>query len=102
MPNLSISVPHQLTRPEAKRRVEEGITQLRNQYGGTVSRLEERWEGDTLHFSVSVMGFTIPGQVFIEDAAVRIEVVLPMLAALFGGEIKQRIEQEGRKLLRSG
>lgn len=99
MANLTVSIPHQLTRAEAKRKVEDCLSQLRTQYGSTVTKLEERWTGDTLDFSFTVMGFAINGQAFVEDTAVRVEVALPWPAAMFAGDIKSRIEQEGRKLL---
>lgn len=102
MANLTVSIPHQLTRAEAKRKVEECLTQLRTQYGSTVTGLEERWTGDTLDFSFAVMGFAINGQAFVEDTAVRIDVALPWPAAMFAGDIKSRIEQEGRRLLGPG
>lgn len=102
MANLTVSVPHQLTRAEAKRKVQECLAQLRTQYGSTVTRVEEHWNGDTLDFGFTVMGFTITGQAFVEDTAVRVEVALPWPAAMFAGDIKQRIEQEGKKLLGHG
>lgn len=102
MANLTVSIPHQLTRAEAKRKVEEYLGQLRTQYGSTVTILEERWTGDNLNFSFAVMGFTITGQGFVEDTAVRVEIALPWPAAMFSSDIKQRIEQEGKKLLGHG
>ncbi len=102
MANLTVSIPHQLTRAEAKRKVEECISHLRTQYGSTVSQLEEHWTGDNLDFRFVVMGFSITGQAFVEDSAVRVEVALPWPAAMFAGDIKQRIEQEGKKLLGQG
>ena len=69
--NLTMSIPHQLTRAEAKRRIEQGIAQARTQYGGMLSGLTENWEGDTLSFTLSAMGQSISGKAFVEDQAVR-------------------------------
>jgi len=33
MPNLSISIPHELTRAEAKRRIQEHLSEVQRQYG---------------------------------------------------------------------
>ena len=35
--------------------------------------VEERWEGDALHFGVGALGHTVHGRVDIEDSLVRIE-----------------------------
>jgi putative polyhydroxyalkanoate system protein len=99
MPNLTMSIPHQLPRPEARQRVERLIADLKQQYGGTVGRLEERWTGDRLDFTISAMGISVPGHVDVEDQAVKVEVVLPLALAMLAGGVRQTIEQEGRKML---
>jgi putative polyhydroxyalkanoate system protein len=98
MPNITLSLPHQLPRAEAKKRVEELVGQFHQQVGG-MGRLEETWTGDTMAFTFSVAGTAVTGKVFVEDQAVRMEVNLPWALAMFAGGIKQRIEQEGRKML---
>jgi putative polyhydroxyalkanoate system protein len=99
MQNLTINIPHQLGRAEARRRVQQEIDQLRQQHGGMVSRLEDRWTGDRLEFTVAVLGTTITGWAVVEDQVVQLEVVLPWMLAMLAGPVKQRIEQQGRNLL---
>jgi len=99
MPNLTASIPHQLTRTEAKRRIQDQIAQLRGQYGTVLGSLQENWEGDTLHFAAGAMGQSIKGSVAVEDQAVQVNVELPWLLAQIAGGVKQQIEQQGRKLL---
>ena len=101
MPKLSISLPHQLDRAEARKRTQECIAQVRQQYGGTLGRVEERWNGDTLDFALVAMGTSISGQAHVEDQAVRLEIQLPWVLSMFAERIKQSIEQQGRKLLES-
>lgn len=99
MPNLTTSIPHQQTRAEAKRRVEELVVQLQKQYGTTLAKVDRRWTGDTMDFAFSSVGMAVTGQVFVEDQAVRLDVVLPWALSMLAGGIKQRIEEEGRKFL---
>jgi putative polyhydroxyalkanoate system protein len=99
MPNLTINIPHQLGRAEAKRRIQEQIQQLRQQHGAMLSKLEERWTGDRLDFTVVVLAQTLTGWAFVEDQAVRLEVELPWMLAVLAGPVKHRIEQQGRNLL---
>jgi putative polyhydroxyalkanoate system protein len=99
MPSINVSIPHQLSRPEAKRRVEEMVGQFQRDYGGRLGRLDERWNGDTLDFSFAAMGMTTSGHVYVEDQVVRLDVDLPWMLAMLAGRMKQEIEQKGRKLL---
>lgn len=99
MPNVTVTVPHQHSKAEARRRVEEVIAQIRQQYGGLLGRVDERWEGDTLHFTVAAMGAAISGRAFLEEHAVRFEVELPWPLALLAGPVKDTLEQQGQKLL---
>jgi putative polyhydroxyalkanoate system protein len=96
---MTASIPHQLTRAEARRRIVEGIAQARQQYGTFLSGLSEHWEGDTLHFTLSAVGQSVTGTAAVEDNAVRLEVVLPLMLAMLAGPIKHQIEQQGRILL---
>jgi putative polyhydroxyalkanoate system protein len=98
MANLSVSIPHQLGRAEAKQRVEELIDKLRQQYG-SLGQIERSWEGDTLHFTLSASGMSQAGEAFVEDQAVRVEIPLPWPLAMLAGNLKKQIEQEGRKML---
>jgi putative polyhydroxyalkanoate system protein len=101
MSRLTATIPHQLTRAEAHRRIQDLLAQAPHQQGGLLSRLDQRWTGDTLDFSVVALGQTLNGQVFVADKTVRLEVVLPWMLAALAGAIKPQIEQQGRKLLES-
>jgi hypothetical protein len=97
--NLTMSIPHQLTRAEAKRRIQEGIAEARRQHGALLGSLAESWQGDTLSFSFGALGQSVSGQAFVEDRAVRVEMTLPWMLAMLAGPIKHQIEQQGRQLL---
>jgi putative polyhydroxyalkanoate system protein len=100
MPNLTVSIPHQLSRQEAKRRVEELVANLQRQYGSMASRVEQSWtDDDTMSFAVSAMGMSVTGEVVVADDVVRLDVALPFALAMLAGNVKQQIEEEGRKLL---
>jgi putative polyhydroxyalkanoate system protein len=101
MQNLTMSIPHRLTRAEARRRIEDGVAQLKRQYGGTLGNLDEHWTGDTMAFTLTVTGVTLSGHVYVEDQVVRLDMPLPWPLAMLAGGVKQQIEQQGRKLLGS-
>jgi hypothetical protein len=99
MQNLTVNIPHQLTRDEARRRIQEHVKQLRKQQGGMLSRLEDHWTGDRLDFTAAAMGMTIKGWAIVEESHVQLEVVLPWMLAVLAGPVMQRLEQQGRNLL---
>ncbi len=101
MPNMTLSIPHQLTRHEAKRRIQDEIAKLRHRHGSVVSHLHETWSNDTLEFSVAALGQAVSGRMLIDDHAVHLIVELPWLLSMLAKGIKPRIEQEVRHLLAS-
>lgn len=99
MPNLTASIPHQLGRAEARRRMESGLSQMVQQYGSMVGHVQQRWEGDTLHLSVTALTQTVSGTARVEEQAVHLEIALPWVLSMLTGQVKQAIEQQGRALL---
>jgi hypothetical protein len=96
---LTISIPHQLGRAEARRRIEAGFASMLEQLpvaGGTDS---QRWDDDRLTFSVTGMGQTLSGVVEVLDAAVTMNIELPGLLGLLANGLKGRIRKAGQLLL---
>ena len=100
MQDLTASIPHQLTRAEAKQRVQAEVETLRRQQGALLTNLQEVWTGDTMSFSVTAMAQSISGRVTVDDGAVHLVVSLPWLLRLLAGPLKQKIEQCGSLLLK--
>ena len=99
MPNLTITIPHQLGREEARRRINEQASRLESQHGGLLDRIEQRWEGDTLHFLVGAVGQSVSGTLRIAEQDAHLEVALPWMLAMLAGVVKKQIEHQGRILL---
>jgi hypothetical protein len=96
---LTINIPHQLGRAEARRRIETGFANIVRQLPHGGGSCTERWEGDQLNFSVSGMGQTISGAVDVLDAAVTIRLDLPGLLGVIASGLAGRIKEAGRLLL---
>lgn len=99
MPNINVSVPHQLSQDEALRRIQAYIAKLKVQYADTISDLDENWNGYVGSFSASGMGQTITGNVFVNLSEVSVEVTLPFVAMLFKGKIESGIREHLGRLL---
>jgi hypothetical protein len=99
MPNLTLSVPHNLPRAEVKRRIQEQLTQAQQQFGNAIGPVEQRWTGDTLDVTAGPFGQRVSGRAVIEDKVVRVEIALPWMLGMLVSPLRQQIEQQGRHLL---
>ena len=96
---ITISIPHQLGRAEARRRIEAGFASIIQQLPGTGGTSSERWDGDRLTFSVAAIGQSISGVVDVLDAAVTIEIELPGVLGMIASGLKGRLQKVGQLLL---
>src|SRR5688572_12965153 len=100
MPALTVSIPHQLGRAEAKRRMQEHILLLRKQHGSFFTDLQDTWTGDSLDFSATAMGQTVTGRMTVDDQVLHLNVNLPWMLSVLAGPIKRQLEQQGKDLLK--
>ena len=96
-----MSIPHQLSREEVKRRIQEQLRQSQQQFGSLLGKVEEQWDGYTLNLTAATAGQTITGQAVIEPQVVQVSIALPWMLALLAGRVRQGIEQQTRQLLQS-
>ena len=96
---ISVTIPHQLGRAEARRRVDEGFADLARHLGGSAGALEKAWDGDRLNFTLTSLGQSIRGNVGVADAAVTVEVLLPGFLAMIAGKVRGTLQREGQLLL---
>ena len=101
---IDVSIPHQLTRDEARARLQAGATRLQSQFGGgggagQVAQVSQNWQGYRNDFRLTAMGQSIAGRMDVEADAIKLSVEVPWMLAMFADTIRGRIEHEGRKLL---
>ena len=96
---ISVSIPHQLGRTEARRRIETGFAGIVSQLPGGGSSYVERWDGDRLTFSVTGLGQTVSGAVDVLDAAVTMEIELPGVLGMIASGLKGRLQKAAQLLL---
>lgn len=97
---VSITVSHDLGRDAAVARLRNGIDLIRDKLGMVKMQLvEEDWQGDTLQFGVAALGYTVRGKLEVEEALVRVEMMLPWMLAVFAEKLKLGVEKQGRILL---
>jgi hypothetical protein len=99
---VTVNIPHNLGKDEARRRLEAGFGNVKNQLAGGIGgmlTLQERWEGDKLHLSGGALGQKVTGRLEVLADSVRIELDLPEMLALVADRIAGTLKREGQKLL---
>ncbi len=96
---ISVSIPHRLGKEEALRRLQTGLSSVRQRFGDKLSVMEETWVGDHLDFRVAVMGQEASGLLDVAEDAVHLQVQLPWLLHIMAEKAKALIDRQGRILL---
>lgn len=98
---VTIRIPHELGKAEARRRIEEGFGSIEEQLNSTPVKMTftERWEGDRLHFTGRTLGQTVTGHLDVLADAVLVEVLLPRLLASLAATVTDRLKAQGTRLL---
>ena len=98
--SITVCIPHQLGRAEARRRIENGFGKITHLLpGGIGGTSTERWDGDRLVFSVATMGQTVSGVVTVLDSIVTMEIELPGVLGVIANGLKNRLLKMGQLLL---
>ena len=96
---LVVSIPHNLGKTEAARRLQTGVSQLKTQFGGQIASVEEQWQGDGMTFKVGGMAQTVSGHLDVMEDSVRVEVQLPWVLAMVAEKAKGFIQKQGTLML---
>jgi len=99
---VTVNIPHQLGKDEARRRIEDGFGRMQQQMTGGLAgmvALQKRWEGDRLHFEGGVLGQKMTGRLDILADCVQLQLDLPEILAALAERITGRLKSEGQKLL---
>ena len=96
---ITLSIPHQLGRAEARRRIESGFAKIIQAVPGGAGTCSERWDGDQLSFSVAAMGQTVAGVIDVLDATVTMQIELPGVLGVIAGAFRDRVHKATQLLL---
>lgn len=96
---ITVSIPHQLGRAEARRRIETGFSKIIHQLPLSGGACTQSWDGDRLTFGLAAMGQTVAGVINVLDDAVAIEIELPGVLGMIAGGLKDRLQKTGQLLL---
>jgi len=99
MPKFGVTVPHKLTKEEARSRLERFAELLQSKYEGKVTDLQQSWEGDTLKFSAKTFGIQLKGGIAVNDNDLKLDGDLPFAAMMFKGKIESDIKEQLERIV---
>jgi len=99
MPSIQVTVHHKLTEHEAMARIQNLVTNLKNEHGDKVSNIEEEWHARSGTFQFTFHGMHLSGTVNLHPGTVEIHGRLPLAVTLFRGKIKEVIREKASELL---
>jgi uncharacterized membrane-anchored protein YjiN (DUF445 family) len=97
--SIVITVPHNLSTAEARRRIAEAMETLRSSYVEKFAASRVAWTGDRADIQVVALGQTIDAVLEILAESVRIEVRLPWFLAALGNKIQSVLTTSARQSL---
>ena len=96
---MHVQISHKSTKYAAITKVKHALEDARPKAKENgVEILEERWEGDTLHFTVALQGKEVTGTLQINDTHFIVDAKLPLLWRIFEGKIEQMIAEQAKLL----
>ncbi len=96
---ITVDIPHKYGKDAVRARLDKGVGKLAAMIpGGAV--VDHRWEGDTMHFTVSAMGQRVASRLDLFDDRVHAVIDLPPLLALFAEKIRAKLVKDGPALLK--
>ena len=99
MSKLALNIPHAQTQEEALSRIKQLLSRLQEEQKGTVTNVQENWDGPNGSFSFSAKGFNIAGNIQVTENEVYLESDLPFAVSLFKGQIASMITEKATALL---
>ena len=100
--SITMSFPHELSVPEAKKRISERFDLLKTQYIDKVGHAELAWVGDVAHLRASAIGQTATAVIEVQPANIRVEIQLPWLLAAMAGKVEGLLKSNAKDTLRIG
>ncbi len=97
--SIVITVPHNHSAPEAKRRIAAAMETLRSSYVDKLAASRVTWTGERADIEVVALGQTVNAELQVNADSVRIEVRLPWVLAVLGNKVQGILTTSARESL---
>jgi len=95
---IEVDLPHNLGKDEARRRIANNVHKLETHIPGG-AQVQSGWTGDQLNLDVAAMGQQVAATIDVQEAKVRLKVLLPPMLGMFSGIIQGALQKSGGALL---
>ncbi|QZP08360.1 polyhydroxyalkanoic acid system family protein [Caenibius sp. WL] len=97
---MRVTVPHELTREEVRKRLHERAQDLAGNVPGGMAEVTTNWvSDDQVDLTIAAMGQNLTGNIVIEDGQVVIDLALPLALTFVEPMIAGTVKEQGQKLL---
>ena len=97
---ITITIPHKLSRHEARTRVQDSVDRFKQQLTSAgLGQVTHQWADDQLNLHASALGQAVTGRIHVNDSDLKIEVDLPGILGAFADKLAGRLRREGTLLL---
>ena len=99
---IKVSIPHELGQSEARHRIATGFGSIQGKKSaglGSLLSIQDRWEGDRLHFDIGGLGQTVRGRLDVMPKSVEIEIEVPVMLGMIADRISAVLTTGTQKLL---
>ena len=95
---IEVDLPHKLGKEEARRRIANNVHKLHEHIPGG-AQVQSGWAGDQLNLDVQALGQEVAATIDVEEAKVRLKVLLPGILGMFSGVVQAALQRKGDLLL---
>ena len=95
---IEVDLPHKLGKEEARRRIANNVHKLHEHIPGG-AQVQSGWAGDQLNLDVQALGQEVAATIDVEEAKVRLKVLLPGILGMFSGVVQAALQKKGDLLL---
>ena|SRR5690242_3580419 len=96
---ITVTLPHQHTKIEAKRRIREGLDRLTPQLAGVGTITAGEWEEDELKFHMKALAQEVSGRLQVNEGSLVVEVCLPWFLQAIAEKVRGQIETNAKRIL---
>lgn len=97
---ITIDVPHRLGRAGARERMKARVGELAGHIPGGFAEVQSAWPSeDEMVLNIKAMGQEIAATLEVQDALVRVHLVLPAMLSFFSGAIEAAVKDGGTRML---
>src|SRR5690349_22036616 len=95
---IQFDLPHSLGQAEARRRIENGVGNLKDHIPGA-AEVRSAWSGDQLGLQVLAMGQEVNARLDVQESLVRVEMLLPPALSFLARPIEIAMRRGGEAML---